>query len=215
MPPPPCSRRSCATRFARISARPTRSQSDLSQSPPQRGDGYIGVQFGAAPENIGAMTDRVLAGGATLQSEGPPADLVAKAKEGARRDYETALKQNALLDASAADGASARRQSRRHRHARARIEAVTPALVQDTFKKYFPLDRYTVITLLPEAATECDANRESQSDSEPDFRPREFSDAHEERGGRTARSPCEWRRRTAPPDACIVRCRPARSRDRS
>jgi len=23
--------------------------------------------------------------------------------------------------------------------------------VQDTFKKYFPLDRYTVVTLLPEA----------------------------------------------------------------
>ena len=34
----------------------------------------------------------------------------------------------------------------------ARIDAVTPAIVQDTFKKYFPLDRYTVVTLLPEAA---------------------------------------------------------------
>ena len=33
----------------------------------------------------------------------------------------------------------------------ARIDAVTPAIVQDTFKKYFPLDRYTVVTLLPES----------------------------------------------------------------
>ena len=32
----------------------------------------------------------------------------------------------------------------------ARIDAVTPSLVQDTFRKYFPLDRYTVVTLLPE-----------------------------------------------------------------
>ena len=34
-----------------------------------------------------------------------------------------------------------------------RIEGVTPALVQDAFRKYFPLDRYTVITLQPEAAS--------------------------------------------------------------
>ena len=32
------------------------------------------------------------------------------------------------------------------------IEAVTPQLVQDAFKKYFPMDRYTVVTLVPEPA---------------------------------------------------------------
>jgi predicted Zn-dependent peptidase len=31
-----------------------------------------------------------------------------------------------------------------------RIDAVTPAGVQEIFKKYFPLDRYTVVTLMPE-----------------------------------------------------------------
>jgi predicted Zn-dependent peptidase len=31
-----------------------------------------------------------------------------------------------------------------------RIDAVTPAAVQDVFRKYFPLDRYTVVTLMPE-----------------------------------------------------------------
>ena len=30
-----------------------------------------------------------------------------------------------------------------------RIDAVTPAAVQDVFKKYFPMDRYTVVTLVP------------------------------------------------------------------
>ena len=34
-----------------------------------------------------------------------------------------------------------------------RIESVTPAIVQETFRKYFPMDRYTVVTLLPEAAS--------------------------------------------------------------
>lgn len=125
----------------------------LSQSPPQRGDGYIAVQFGAAPENIGAMTDRVLKEVQRLQAEGPPADLVAKAKEGAKRDYETALKQNAywlrrlqtvhLLGGNPTDIIT-RAQ---------RIEGVTPALVQEMFKKYLPLDRYTVVTLQPEASS--------------------------------------------------------------
>ena len=122
----------------------------LSQSPPQRGDGYVAVQFGAAPENIGAMTDRVLKEVARMQAEGPSTDLVAKAKEGARRDYETALKQNGywmrrlqtvhLLGGNASDIVT-RAQ---------RIDSVTPALVQDVFKKYLPLDRFTVVTLQPE-----------------------------------------------------------------
>jgi len=124
----------------------------LAQSPPQHGDGYVAVQFGAAPENIGAMTDRVLKEVQKLQAEGPPADLVAKAREGAKRDYETALRQNNywmrrlqtvhLLGGNPGDIVTRA----------ARIDAVTPAIVQETFKKYFPLDRYTLVTLLPEVA---------------------------------------------------------------
>ena len=34
----------------------------------------------------------------------------------------------------------------------ARIDAVTPAVLRDTFKKYLPLDRYTVVTLVPAPA---------------------------------------------------------------
>ncbi len=85
-----------------------------------------------------------------LQADGPSADLVSKAKEGAKRDYETALKQNAywmrrlqtvhLLGGNPNDIIT-RTQ---------RIDAVTPAAVQDVFKKYFPMDRYTVVTLVPE-----------------------------------------------------------------
>jgi predicted Zn-dependent peptidase len=33
-----------------------------------------------------------------------------------------------------------------------RINAITPAIVQETFRKFFPLDRYSVITLMPEPA---------------------------------------------------------------
>ncbi len=124
----------------------------LSQSPPQRGDGYLAVQFGAAPENIAAMTDRVLKEVQKLQAEGPSADFVAKAKEGAKRDYETALKQNQYwlrrLQTVHLLGGNPRDIITRAQ----RIDSVTPAVVQDVFKKYFPLDRYTVVTLVPEAA---------------------------------------------------------------
>jgi predicted Zn-dependent peptidase len=111
----------------------------------------MAVNFGASPENIEAMTTRVFDEVRRLQTEGPPPDLVAKAKEAARRDYETALKQNAywmrrlqtihLLGGNPADVIT-RNQ---------RIEAVTPAAVQEVLRKYFPLDRYTVVTLVPEA----------------------------------------------------------------
>ena len=41
------------------------------------------------------MTDRVLQEVRKLQQDGPSADLTSRAKESARRGYETALKQNA------------------------------------------------------------------------------------------------------------------------
>jgi zinc protease len=122
---------------------------DLSQSLPQRGDGHVEISFGAAPENLPAMTDRVLKEVRMLQDEGPSADLTNKAQEGARREYESALKQNTywlrrmesvhLLGNDPAD--IARRTDR--------IDAVTPRVLQDVFRKYFPADRYTVVTLVP------------------------------------------------------------------
>ena len=123
----------------------------LSQSPPQRGDGHIVVAFGAAPDNIVAMENRVLEEVKRLQSEGPSADLVTKAREGARRDYETALKQNGYwmrrLQSIHLTGGNPGDIVTRA----ARIDATTTTVVQEAFRKYFPLDRYTIVTLLPEA----------------------------------------------------------------
>jgi zinc protease len=124
----------------------------LSQSPPQRGDGFLAVNFGAAPENIDAMTTRVVEEVKRLQAEGPSADLVAKAKEAARRDYETALRQNGYwmrrLQTIHLIGGNPSDMLTRNQ----RIDAVTPASVREVLRKYFPLDRYTVVTLVPESA---------------------------------------------------------------
>jgi zinc protease len=123
---------------------------DLAQSPPERGDGYISVRFGAAPENIEAMTTRVLEVVKRLQSEGPTAELVASAKEAARREYETALRQNGywirrLQTIHLIKGQPSDILTRNDR-----IDAVTPGAVQEVLQKYLPLDRYAVVTLVPE-----------------------------------------------------------------
>jgi zinc protease len=124
----------------------------LAQSLPQRGDGHIQVNFGAAPENIQSMADRVMKEVRRLQEQGPSEDLTSRAKESARRTYETALRQNPywlqrLRTVHMLDRDPGEILTRVER-----INAVTPQVIQETFKKYFPLDRYTVITLLPEPA---------------------------------------------------------------
>jgi zinc protease len=121
----------------------------LSQSTPQRGDGHTQVSFSAAPENIPAMIERVLQVIQQLQKSGPSEDLTGRAKESARRGYETSLRQNAywmrrLQTIHMLNGNPADILNRNER-----IEALTPAVLQETFRKYFPMDRRTVVTLTP------------------------------------------------------------------
>ena len=124
----------------------------LAQALPQRGDGHIQVNFGAAPENIQSMADRVLAEVRRLQEQGPSEDLTSRAKESARRTYETALRQNPYWLQRLRTVHMLERDPGEILTRVDRINAVTPQVVQETFRKYFPLDRYTVVTLLPEPA---------------------------------------------------------------
>ena len=122
----------------------------LSQSLPQRGNGHIEISFGAAPENVEAMTDRVLQEVKRLQQEGPSEELTNGAKESARRDYETSLEQNDYwlrrLETVHVLGTDPVDIARRNE----RIDAVTPHILQETFEQYFPSDRFTIVTLVPE-----------------------------------------------------------------
>jgi zinc protease len=122
----------------------------LSQPLPQPGYGRVEVSFGAAPENIASMTDRVLTEIKRLQEEGPSADLTQRAKEGAKRTFETALKQNnywlrRLATVHMLSQNPAEIPSRLER-----IDAVTIEALRDAFKRYFPMERYTVVTLVPQ-----------------------------------------------------------------
>jgi zinc protease len=121
----------------------------LAQNLPQRGGGYVQVSFGASPENIEKMTARVLQEVEKMQKDGPSEDFVNRAKETAKRNYETQLRTNnywlgrfQAVNMWKQDPLIIGRRVER-------INALTPATVQDAFKKYFPMDRRTVVTLMP------------------------------------------------------------------
>jgi zinc protease len=121
----------------------------LSQALPQRGSGHIEVRFGAAPENLASMTARVMQEIKRLQQEGPTKDLTDRAKETARRGYETALKQNDYWLGRLQTIKTYNRDPGEILTRGKRIDAVTPQVLQEVFKQYFPADRSTVVTLMP------------------------------------------------------------------
>jgi zinc protease len=95
------------------------------------------------------MTERVLQEVKRLQQEGPSPDLTNRAKESARRAHETALKQNGFWLGRLQSAKLLGRDPLLVLHRLERIDAITPAILQETFKKYFPTDRYTVVRLDP------------------------------------------------------------------
>src|SRR5436190_1044315 len=125
----------------------------LSQALPQRGTGKIEVRFGAAPENLEGMTTRVLQEIARLQTAGPSEDLTNRAKEAARRSYETAMKDNGYWLGRLETIRMFNRDPHEILTRNDRIGAITPQVLQEIFKKYFIVDRSTVLMLLPAKAT--------------------------------------------------------------
>jgi len=143
---------------------------DLQQYWPQRGAGHVSVRFGADPGNVASMVDRVLSEVKRLQTEGPTAELANRAKQSALRAHETAIRQNGYwlgrLQAAHLLGRDPSEIARRP----AFIEAVTPEAIRQAFAKYFPLDRYTVVTLAPAAAAAAraaGATSSSRTDAPP------------------------------------------------
>jgi zinc protease len=124
----------------------------LSQALPQRGAGHIEVRFGAAPENLESMTARVMEEIAKLQANGPSADLTNRARETARRSYETSLKQNDYWLGRLLSINTFGRDPHEILTRNERIDAITPQVLQDVFKRDFPANRSTVVTLVPAPA---------------------------------------------------------------
>jgi zinc protease len=117
---------------------------------PQPGFGTMSVQFGSAPENADKLAKAVFDEVSRLQREGPSADDMQKIKEIERRGLETSVRQNGYwmnsLQTVHLLGWDPLRLTKRFE----RTESLTAEQVQAAFKKYFPMNRYTIVTLMPE-----------------------------------------------------------------
>jgi zinc protease len=122
----------------------------FANSPPIKGYGMMQIQFGSSPENVDKLVNAALKEIERLKTEGPSAEDVSKVKELERRDLETNAKQNAYWLGSMQtvhmygwDPAGIARRDQR-------TERLTQENIKAMFQKYFPMDRYTLVTLKPE-----------------------------------------------------------------
>lgn len=119
---------------------------------PVPGYATMTVGFGCDPARVDTMVKATLAEVRSLQENGPSAADVQKDQEIERRELEVALQQNGTWTGSILTSLQFGIDPRRIAHRRERIDLLTRENLRDTFRKYFPIDRRTVITLLPEAA---------------------------------------------------------------
>jgi zinc protease len=122
----------------------------FTNTPPIKGYGMMQIQFGSSPDNVDKLVSAALKEIERLKADGPSADDVQKVKELERRDLETNAKQNSYWLGSMQtvhmygwDPAGIARRDQR-------TERLTQENIKQMFQKYFPTDRYTLVTLKPE-----------------------------------------------------------------
>ena len=123
----------------------------FNNSPPLKGYGAMVIQFGSSPENVDKLVTASLKEIARLKVEGPSLDDVNKVKELERRDLETNAKQNSYWMGSLQTVHMYGWDPNRINKRLERTESLTPDIIKTMFQKYFPMDRYTLVMLKPEA----------------------------------------------------------------
>ena len=121
-----------------------------SNTSPQPGYGTTSVQFGSAPENVESLTAAVMSEIERLQKEGPSAADVQAIKEQEKNGLQEALLQNGYwlnsLQATHLLGRDARRIPLRTE----RTDSLSQQNIHEALRKYFPIQRHTIVTLMPE-----------------------------------------------------------------
>jgi zinc protease len=121
-----------------------------SNTSPQPGYGTTSVQFGSAPENVESLTAAVLTELDRLRREGPSAADVAAVKEQEKNGLRESLLQNGYWLNSLQAMHLLGRDPRRILQRMERAESLSVENIHAALKKYFPADRRTVVTLMPE-----------------------------------------------------------------
>ena len=97
------------------------------------------------------MVERTLQEVKRLQQEGPSENLTTtRERSRAARSMKPAESRTATGSGRLQSSKMLDRDPMLILQRQKRIDSLTPALLHEVFKKYFPLDRYTVVTLVPE-----------------------------------------------------------------
>jgi zinc protease len=121
-----------------------------SNTSPQPGYGTTSVQFGSSPENVESLTAAVLNEIDRLRREGPSAADVAAVKEQEKNGLQESLLQNGYWLNSLQAMHLLGRDPRRILLRIERAESLSVENIHAALRKYFPADRRTVVTLMPE-----------------------------------------------------------------
>jgi zinc protease len=122
-----------------------------SDTSPQPGYGTTTVQFGSSPENADRLANVVMAELEKLRTGGPTDAEVQSIKETEKRELETSVKQNGYWLNSLQAMHLLERDPRRILQRMERAESLSKGNIHAALRKYFPTDRYAVVTLMPEA----------------------------------------------------------------
>ena len=125
---------------------------DYSNTLPSPGYGTSAISFGSSPENAEKLTAAVLTEVKRLASEGPTAEDAAKVREQEKRELETSLKQNGYWLGGLQTLITLQRNPSLLASSHERIDTITPERLKAAYQKYYPMNRYTVATLVPDPA---------------------------------------------------------------
>ena len=123
---------------------------NYSNTSPEPGYGVTSVQFGSSPENVQTLTTAVMTEIDRLRKEGPSAEDVRAVKEAEKNDLQTAMRQNGYWLSSLQAMHLLGRDPKRILQRTERAESLTQENVHAALRKYFPAERHTEVTLMPE-----------------------------------------------------------------
>jgi zinc protease len=118
---------------------------------PVPGYGTTTVQFGSSPENQELLAQAVMTEVERLRREGPSAADVQAIKEQETNGLQESMRQNGYWLSSLQSAHLLGRDPRRILARPERTASLTTENIHEMFKKYFPANRNTIVTLMPEA----------------------------------------------------------------
>jgi zinc protease len=123
---------------------------DYTNTLPQAGYGTTTIQFGSSPDRVDSLVATVMTEIDKMRRDGPSADDVQKVKETEKEGLETSFKQNGFWLGALQTAQILGWDPVSIIHRTERTDTLTAENIHDAFRKYFPADRYTTATLLPE-----------------------------------------------------------------